>query len=110
MANGNGFNPQDPLHKTGPQNQKQLFDELVNTCHGRPSDQVLGAALNLLVNAVRQGAPSRDIAERTFNELSGKGKSLLFEHYDSVTGKRRSVFPFTQVIEMPVLIDKDRKH
>jgi hypothetical protein len=104
-------NSLDPINKTGPERQKAMFDAFVQIASGSPSDIVLGAALNLLVNALRQSAHTKDKAERDFNELVlNKGKSLLFEHYDSVTGKRRSVFPFTQVVEMPFLLDKDRKH
>jgi hypothetical protein len=101
-------NPNDPMLKSGPAKQKALFDAMVNTCHGQSSDVVAGAAVNLLINAIRQAEPNRAMAERAIDEMFGRAKSLLFEHYDSVTGKRRSVFPFTQVIEMPHLIDKDR--
>jgi hypothetical protein len=106
----NPVNGADPLLGTGPEKQKILFDSMVRACHGHATDVVIGAALNLLINAIRQSAPSKDSAERDYNEIFGKGKGLLFQHYDSVTGKRRSVFPHTQVIEMPHLIADDRKH
>jgi hypothetical protein len=32
------------------------------------------------------------------------------EHYDPVTGRRRSIFPFTQVVEMPRFDDNLRKN
>jgi hypothetical protein len=106
----NPANAADPLLDTGPDKQKILFDAMVRACHGHSTDVVIGAALNILVNAVRQSAASKDAAERDYNEITGKGKTLLFQHYDSVNGRRRSIFPHTQIIEMPFLVDKDRKH
>jgi hypothetical protein len=39
-------------------------------------------------------------AEARFDEISGRTKQLLLDHYDGA-GNRRSVFPFHQVIEVP---------
>ncbi len=41
---------------------------------------------------------------------AARAKGLLFQHYDGVTGRRRSVFPFTQVLEVPHLKDKDVRY
>jgi hypothetical protein len=103
-------NPNDPMLKAGPAKDKALLDALVGVCHGQSSNAVTSAAANLLVNAIRQCQPNRAMAERSIDELFGRTKSLLFEHYDSVTGKRRSIFPFTQTIEMSHLVDKDLRH
>ena len=65
-------------------------------------------AVNLLGNAIRQSVPYRKQAEAIFDELTGNAKTLLLDkHYDAVTGKRRSVFPFTQVIEAPFHVERD---
>lgn len=103
------LNGKDPL-LNGPELQKQLLDALVAQCGGKPNDVVLGAALNLLVNVLRQTYPLQRQVEARYDDLVGRTKTVLLSHYDGVTGKRRSVFPFTQVIEMGHHIDKDRKH
>ena len=59
-------------------------------------------AINLLVNSIRQCTARRKDAEAILDELHGRTKSTLLDmHYDPVTGLRRSVFPFTQVVQMP---------
>lgn len=103
-------NPQDPFHKSGPEQQKELFENFCKAANGRSTEVALGAAVNVIVNAIRQTCPTRALAEQRYDEIFGQNKSLLFQHYDSVTGRRRSIFPFTQVIEMPLHKEKDRKH
>jgi len=77
-----------------------LFDAFNNAASGYEHQFVVGAAMNLLVNAVRQNCATRNDAERTFDELVGRTKNLLLEkHYDPVTNKRRNIFPFTQVVQ-----------
>ena len=104
-----GFiNPKDPIAKSGPEHQLELFHNLVECSRGRTTEQVIGAAINLLVNAVRQSQPTRMGASMAMDEMTSKAHALLLDHYDSVSGKRRNVFPHTQVISMPHLIDRDR--
>ena len=40
--------------------------------------------------------------------LFGRGKTILLDHYDAVTGRRRSVFPFTQQVKMPLHWEDDK--
>jgi hypothetical protein len=62
----------------------------------------------MLVNAIRQSQPTRQGAADTLDQLVSRVKLLLLDqHYDAM-GKRRNVFPFHQVIEVP-RIDM-RKH
>jgi hypothetical protein len=69
---------------------------------------VIGAAVNLLVNAIRQNVETRSGAERVFDELFGRAKNILLEqHYDPVTGKRRNIFPFTQHVHAAHIQDDD---
>jgi len=85
-----------------PTQEKALFDAFRNMASGKNADAVMGACVNLLINAIRQREPTRKEAEACWDTLFGRGKSLLLEnHYDSVTGKRRTVFPFTQVLSAP---------
>lgn len=90
-------NAKDPMNRSGPDRERELFGMLGKVATGFDGDVVVGAAMNLLVNAVRQRCATRQEAERYFDELVGKSKNLLLEqHYDPVTNRRRNIFPFTQ--------------
>jgi len=90
----------DPLEVRG--SERALFEEVWRMMLGQERSTVCEIGLNLIVNVIRQSVGKRKDAEALFNELFGKAKStLLDEHYDPVTGLRRSVFPFTQVIQAP---------
>jgi hypothetical protein len=88
--------------------EKILFDLFTGAASGKNLDAVLGAAVNLIINAVRQTYAKRSDAEARFDELFGRAKQILLaNHYDSVTGMRRSVFPHTQVVRMPFHLEDD---
>ena len=97
----------DPLINL-PTQEKALFDAFSKAAAGRTADAVMGAAVNILINAIRQREPTRKEAEALWDTMFGRGKSLLLEnHYNSVTGKRRTVFPFTQTISAPLHVADD---
>jgi len=50
---------------------------------------------------------TRAAVEQEFDLLCGKTKSVLLGHYDGVTGLRKTVFPFQQVIQAPLVVDED---
>lgn len=79
-------------------NGHALFLELARHCDGRPADDVLRAAINLIANCIRSNCGLRSEAEAKMTDLYGINMAMLMEHYDPVTGRRRSVMPFTQVI------------
>jgi hypothetical protein len=84
--------------------ERLLFEAFKQAAIDRDYDVVVGAAINVIVNAIRQAEPTRTDAEAHWNEMVGRGKTLLLDHhYDSVTGKRRNVFPYTQTIHMPLV-------
>lgn len=61
----------------------------------------MGAAANLLVNAIRQAYPTREKAAAAYDELVSKVKGqLIDQHYDA-TGRKKGLFPYNQVIEVP---------
>lgn len=90
----------DPLRQAGPEKQAELFKAVSQVCNGFPFDDVLNVALNLIINGVRQSCPTWDKAETVFNDRFGRCKNILHECYDGA-GKRRSVFPFHQIIRVP---------
>lgn len=90
-------NVKDPMLGTGPDAERRIFEAFSQISSGCSHENVIGASMNLLVNALRQNCATRQQAERAFDELVGRAKNLLLEkHYDPVSNKRRNVFPFTQ--------------
>jgi predicted ATPase len=97
--------PDDPL-KNLPQQEQLLFEEFTRASDGKSFDAVLGASMNVIVNVLRQIFATRKLAEMKYDELFGRGKTLLLDkHYDSVTGHRRNVFPHDQIVKMPLHIE-----
>lgn len=100
-------NPKDPLGQRPPA-AKELFQRFSREANGFPVDAALEAAMNVLLNAIRQQHPTRKGAEAAFDEMTAKFKSLLLDQHYDLMGKRRNIFPFPQVIEMPHMKLKKR--
>lgn len=98
----------DPLTDTAPEAGHVLFQRLSAACKDFPHEAVVNAAANLLLNVLRQRNESRGLAERDYNDMFGRLKSVLLAHYDGPTGKRRSVFPFHQVIRPDFISFRDK--
>ncbi len=92
----------DPLTLATPNRQRELFELISRASDGFSAEDVLGAAANMLINAVRQSQPTRARAETRFDELFGRSKQVLVDHYDSL-GRKRGIFPYDQTIEVPKL-------
>ena len=97
----NQANPKDPLNNT-PDAERVLFTSLAKVSHGFTSEQVVGAAVNLIVNALRQAHATDKGALDAADAVHAVMRRVLISHYDNA-GKRRNVFPFHQTIEMPFL-------
>ena len=97
--------PNDPLAKAGPDQQRELFLAIAKVAHGHSSEDVIGAAINMVVNALRQAHATRDKAMIAADEKGAKLKELLSACYTS-TGRVQGVFPFNQVIQLDKLIDR----
>jgi hypothetical protein len=96
----------DPLMNL-PEQERLLFEAFTKAATGQNYDAVVGAAINVIVNAIRQEYATRNEAHARYDLLFARGKTLLLEqHYDRVTGKRRSVFPYRQTIHMPLVGDR----
>jgi hypothetical protein len=92
--------PNDPLRKASSASEQELFREIGRTLNAAPAEMVSGIAVNLLVNVLRQQHASKAAAERAFDEVVAKAKSLLLDQHYDLTGRRRNVFPFHQVVQM----------
>lgn len=86
----------DPLLQNT-DNARELFKSFSNISHGFNTLDVINAALNIVVNAVRQAQPTRKEAAETWDELTTRSKGLLMEGYDS-TGRRKGIYPYTQTL------------
>lgn len=100
-------NPKDPLLKADDA-QRELFTRLTAAANGFQHDHVIGAAANLLLNAIRQQHATQRVALDSFDQLMARFREVLAEHFDGF-GRRRNVFPFHQRIEVP-LFDARPKH
>ena len=94
-------NPKDPFHKSGPEAERELFVALSKASAGYPMELVIGATMNMLVNAIRQSQPTRQGAADSLDKVMARVKMLLLDQHYDATGKRRNVFPFHQMIEVP---------
>lgn len=97
----------DPIAISGPDARRALFEAFAHEASGFPQDDVLNAAANLLVNALRQQYPSRSHAALAFDEIATKAKELLMSHYDSA-GRKKGIFPYDQRIELPLIDARER--
>lgn len=93
------INHHDPLPKHGPSAQRELFDRFSRAADGFSAQDTVGAAVNILLNALRQVHPTRVAAELAFDDMFGRSKALLVDHYDSL-GRKRGLFPYHQTIEV----------
>jgi hypothetical protein len=103
-------NPLDPLHKAGPTNGRDLFQAIGRIASDAPLDAVYDAACNLLINALRQANPSWRQAEAKFDDLFGRSKQILKNHYDTVSGRKKGIFPYDQHVIAPLFHDPDGFH
>lgn len=103
-----GKNVRDPILRSGPEQEKMVFEAFNRASAGHSYEHVAGAAINLMANTVRQACETRQQAERMFDELVGRSKNLLLEqHYDPVSNKRRNIFPFTQHVHAALVHSDD---
>lgn len=100
-------NIRDPFHKSGPDQAKALFQNFSRSSTGFSTSDVIGAAANVIIAALRQAHPRRGLAEASFDEIFGQSKQLLLNHYDGA-GNRLNIFPFNQHIHAPHFDDRDK--
>lgn len=99
--------PKDPLPKAASDNGRVLFEKMAQVASGFSQEDVSNAAGNLLVNAIRQTCSTPQQADLAFDGLVARLKGLLLDqHYQN--GRRRNVFPFHQVIHVPLIKSQNK--
>ncbi len=98
----------DPIQLSGPSGQLELFNRYSHLANGFSANDVINAAMNIVINALRQSCATKGKAELSFDELFGQAKTLLMNHYDS-TGRKKGIFPYDQIINVPHFIDPNNK-
>jgi len=93
----------DPLLETIEKGDaREIFARLMQRCEGMPPLEQYTIALNLIVNTIRMTTPYRAEAERVIDDIFRRGKSVLLDqHYDAVTGRRRTTFAHSQMVQAP---------
>ena len=87
----------DPLDGA-PKGARELFGNLSKVCHGFNNDDIIVAALNIVINAVRQNRARRIDAAELYDGAVTRGRHVLLEEHYDAAGRRRGVYPFHQVI------------
>lgn len=98
------MNPNDPLYN-GPDYTRILFERLSNESVQFTHDHVIGAAGNLIINAIRQSHPNKTKAALALDELAYRMKEALMANYKTINDERAPVFPFPQKIEVPLVVN-----
>lgn len=100
----------DPLLVGAPDHGRVLFAKFEQAADGHSTDQIIFAAINVLVKALRETYGKRTEVENRIDDLFGRLKTSIFRFYDPVTNQRRSTIPFTQRVSLPLIIDKEKLH
>jgi hypothetical protein len=102
--------PNDPINKASLETEADLFRQICQLCSQLPSETVLNMSRNLAVNVIRQTRSNWTEAEATMNMLFQGNLELLSRHYNTTSGRKNGLFPFNQIIEMPLVkIPKQQK-
>jgi hypothetical protein len=96
----------DPLNER-PGDARELFKRFAQVANGFSHAAAIDAALNLVINAVRQSSATRANAESLFGEQTARARAILSDCYGA-DGKRRGVFAFDQHVAMDHFDARDR--
>lgn len=96
----------DPLRR-GPEAAKELLRRFGGDADGFGADDVIDAAMNVLINAVRQTQGQSPQAHQRVDQIAARMHEIVDLHYDRATQRRRSVFAFDQTVQM--ILTDDRK-
>lgn len=93
--NGIGTNPKDPLPKLAPAYTSELLHRFSQAAHNFGMKDVIDAAGSVIITALRQRFATRQEAEAAFDEIHGRMKQALVDHYDGAS-RRVGTFPYDQ--------------
>lgn len=97
----------DSIKDVGTDSGRELFDIFAKASNGRSVEDVLNASANMMANCLRQSYGLRSQVEARMKELFERSMGILLEHYDPVTGRRRSIIPFDQNIRPELILTED---
>ena len=83
--------------------RQTLFKKFGAAADGFQYRDIVYAAASLIINAIRQECKTSTAAEKAFDEFATKTKACLIDQHYHLNGKRRGVFPFTQIIQAPIM-------
>lgn len=96
MLDGLNRNPKDPIYKQNDADRvKFLMAKWGEIANEFSYEDVINAGLNMTIVALRQKHKRWEGAEIEWNDIAGKAKQVLKDHYDSF-GRIKGIFPFTQ--------------
>lgn len=93
----------DPLTQATPDAAHELFNRMRKQCNGFTHEAVVGAAVNLIINAARQAHGQRKGALDYFDEVATKGREILASHYTANGSRLVGVYPYPQEIRVPLI-------
>jgi hypothetical protein len=106
--NGKGVNPKDPLWKNAPQRAEYLTKKFAECADRFATQDVINAAAGVMVTALRQAYATKQEAEMRYDEIFGRMKTIFLNHYDSISGRHKGIFPYDQNLSPPLLVDKSK--
>lgn len=97
----------DPL-KGGPNAGKELAKRIGKTADGFSKEHVVEASIIMFLDLMRQSHATRDKAHQKLDELNHLMHTLLDQHYNLVTGRRKAIFAWDQTVNMNFTDDRKR--
>jgi len=106
QVNGNNADPLKDCDET----RRELFGRFSKASNGFSQRDVIYAAVNLILNAVRQSCVKQKDAEAMLDEMMAHAKRTLLDQHYFPSGMRRNVYPFHQVIAPPTIDARRKSH
>lgn len=107
-VNGIAKNAKDPLWKSAPERAHYLTNEFGRIADKFQAADVINAGGSILITVLRQCHPNRQKAEAAIDELFGRMKAKLLEHYDGAHKRKDGVFPFDQDLRPQLIVAKPK--
>ncbi len=102
--NGKATNPNDPLWLDAPARVAFLTKTFAEAAHQFSAQDVINAGASVMITAMRQVYATRQEAEARFDEVFGRTKTHLLNHYDSISGRKSGAFPYDQKISAGLIV------